>query len=76
MGMNQTPEAKRERARYLAEARRTGDAFTVRMLEADLVDFDPPVNKPYKPEICGVCKTEIAAMVGCYCDWGDGEDPV
>ena len=69
--VNKTEQAKRDREKALQEARAKGDTFTVSMLEANLVDFDPqPV---YVPEICPHCHHEKAAMVGCYCVWGDGE---
>lgn len=69
--MNETAQAKIDRAKALKQARAEGDSFTVAMLEADLVDFDPqPI---YVPRICKCCGYEIAAMVGCYCSWGEGE---
>lgn len=67
--MNKTAKAKRDRATALAEARRTGDAFTVAMLEADLVDFDP--QPEHKPNICGCCGSSRDPMGGCYCEIGE-----
>lgn len=69
--MNKTRQAKIDRLAELRRARLVGDKFTIAMLEANLVDFDPqPV---YVPQICTSCHYEIAAMVGCRCsgEWDE-----
>lgn len=76
--INKTAKAQAERDAEikllrLKRCKSLTDDMTLSMLEENLIDFDPqPV---YVPEICKRCHHAIAAMVGCYCDWGDGDGP-
>jgi hypothetical protein len=54
---------KRTRPRY--------EMVTIGGLTVPIDTWPQPV---YKPVICAHCNTEKAPMVGCKCDWGDGED--
>ena len=75
--MNVTAKGRALRDAELAKLRARNapiDRFGIDLISQNLVDFDdqPP---PPPPTICGRCHHAIAAMVGCYCDWGDGEEP-